>query len=143
MNAHSAEQKPLISLYVLGENKNNKSIKISIQSTLNQSGFVIKDGNTSIKNLDLKNTKNLDKLLENSNILSDIIDAELLITLKLNYQRINKLSSSVYISSEIYNTQTKNYISTWSTPRKIINFPKDCDDICENLLLSEKVILLN
>ena len=32
MNAHTAEQKPLISLYVLGENKNNKSIKISIQS---------------------------------------------------------------------------------------------------------------
>ena len=27
MNAHSAEQKPLISLYVLGENKNNKSSK--------------------------------------------------------------------------------------------------------------------
>ena len=40
MNAHTAEQKPLISLYVLGENKNNKSIKISIQSTLNQSGYV-------------------------------------------------------------------------------------------------------
>ena len=57
-----------------------------------------------------------------------------MITLKLNYQRINKLSSSVYISSEIYNTQTKNYISTWSTPRKIIKFPKDCDDICENLI---------
>ena len=87
MNAYSAEQKPLISLYVLGENKNNKSIKISIQSILNQSGFVIKDGNRSIKNLDFKNTKNLDKILENSDILSDIFDAELMITLKLNYQR--------------------------------------------------------
>ena len=143
MNAHSVEQKPLISLYVLGENKNNKSIKISVQSILNQSGFVINDGNRAIKNLNLKNTKNLDKLLENSDILNDIIDAELIITLKLNYQRINKLSSSVYISSEIYNTQTKNYISSWSTPRKIINFPKDCNDICVNLILSEKVILLS
>ena len=143
MNAHSVEQKPLISLYVLGENKNNKSIKISVQSILNQSGFMINDGNRAIKNLNLKNTKNLDKLLENSDILNDIIDAELIITLKLNYQRINKLSSSVYISSEIYNTQTKNYISSWSTPRKIINFPKDCNDICVNLILSEKVILLS
>ena len=143
MNAHSAEQKPLISLYVLGENKNNKSIKISVESILNQSGFIIKDGNMAIKNLNFKNTKNLDKLLKNSDILSDIIDAELIITLKLNYQRINKLSSSVYISSEIYNTQTKNYISTWSTPRKIVKFPKNCDDICENLILSEKVILLS
>ena len=143
MNAHSAEQKPLISLYVLGENKNNKSIKTSVESILNQSGFIIKDGNMAIKNLNFKNTKNLDKLLENSDILSDIIDAELIITLKLNYQRINKLSSSVYISSEIYNTQTKNYISTWSTPRKIVKFPKNCDDICENLILSEKVILLS
>ena len=143
MNAHAAEQKPLISLYILGENNNNKSVKISVQSILNQGGFLIKDGNSAIKNLNLKKTKNLDKLLQNSDILSDIIDAELIVTLKLNYQRINKLSSSVYISSEIYNTQTKNYISTWSTPRKIINFPKDCNDICVNLILSEKVILLS
>jgi len=143
MNAHTAEQKPLISLYILGENNNNKSVKISVQSILNQGGFLIKDGNSAIKNINLKKTKNLDKLLQNSDILSDIIDAELIITLKLNYQRINKLSSSVYISSEIYNTQTKNYISTWSTPRKIINFPKDCNDICVNLILSEKVILLS
>ena len=143
MNAHAAEQKPLISLYILGENNNNKSVKISVQSILNQGGFLIKDGNSAIKNLNLKKTKNLDKLLQNSDILSDIIDAELIITLKLNYQRINKLSSSVYISSEIYNTQTKNYISTWSTPRKIVNFPKDCNDICVNLILSEKVILLS
>ena len=143
MNAHAAEQKPLISLYILGENNNNKSVKISVQSILNQGGFLIKDGNSAIKNLNLKKTKSLDKLLQNSDILSDIIDAELIITLKLNYQRINKLSSSVYISSEIYNTQTKNYISTWSTPRKIINFPKDCNDICVNLILSEKVILLS
>ena len=143
MNAHAAEQKPLISLYILGENNNNKSVKISVQSILNQGGFLIKDGNSAIKNLNLKKTKSLDKLLQNSDILSDIIDAELIITLKLNYQRINKLSSSVYISSEIYNTQTKNYISTWSTPRKIINFPKDCNDICINLILSEKVILLS
>ena len=143
MNAHAAEQKPLISLYILGENNNNKSVKISVQSILNQGGFLIKDGNSAIKNLNLKKTQNLDKLLQNSDILSDIIDAELIITLKLNYQRINKLSSSVYISSEIYNTQTKNYISTWSTPRKIINFPKDCNDICVNLILSEKVILLS
>ncbi len=143
MNAHSAEQKPLISLYVLGENKNNKSIKMSVQSILNQSGFVIKDGNRAIKNLNFKNTTNLDKLLENSDILSDITDTDLMITLKLNYQRINKLSTSIYISSEIYNTQTKNYISTWSTPRKILRFPRDCDYICENLILSEKVILLS
>ena len=143
MNAHTAEQKPLISLYILGENNNNKSVKISVQSILNQGGFLIKDGNSAIKNLNLKKTKNLDKLLQNSDILSDIIDAELIITLKLNYQRINKLSSSVYISSEIYNTQTKNYISTWSTPRKIIRFPKECNYICVNLILSEKVILLS
>ena len=143
MNAHSDEQKPLISLYTLGENNNNKSIKTSIQSILNQEGFIIKDGNSAIKNLNLKKIQNLDKLLQSSGILNDIIDAELIITLKLNYQRINKLSSSVYISSEIYNTQTKNYISTWSTPRKIIRFPKECNYICVNLILSEKVILLS
>ena len=143
MNAHSIGKKPLISLYVFGENKINQSIKISVQSILNQSGFVIKDGNNVIKNLNLKNTQNIQNFIENSDILNEIIDAEIMITLKLNYQRINKLSSIVYISSQIYNTQTKNYISTWSTPIKKIKFPKKCDDICENLILTEKVILLS
>ena len=141
-NAYSLDQKPLLSLYVLGENKNNQSIKISIQSILNQNGFIVKDGNNTLIDLDLKNTKNLKYILENSNILSEINNAEIMITLKLNHQRISDKSSSVYISSEIYNTQSKNYISSWSTPRKIIKYPLECDEICENLLLSEQVILL-
>jgi hypothetical protein len=143
MNAHCIEQKTLISLYLLEENENNQSIKISVQSILNQSGFIIKDANRVVKNLNLKKNKSIQNLFENNDILSEILDTEIMISLKLNYQRINKLSSGVYISSEIYNTQTKNYISTWSTPRKIIKFPKNCDDICKNLILTEQVILLS
>ena len=143
MNAHCIEQKTLISLYLLEENENNQSIKISVQSILNQSGFIIKDANRVVKNLNLKNNKSIQNLFENNDILSEILDTEIMISLKLNYQRINKFSSGVYISSEIYNTQTKNYISTWSTPRKIIKFPKNCDDICKNLILTEQVILLS
>ena len=142
-NVYSLDQKPLLSLYVLGENENNQSIKISIQSILNENGFIVHDGNKTLIELDLKNTKNLKYILENSNILSEINNAEIMITLKLNHQRISDKSSSVYISSEIYNTQSKNYISSWSTPRKIIKYPLECDGICENLLLSEQVILLS
>ena len=49
-------------------------------------------------------------------------DSELFIIVKLNYKTINSTSSKISISSEIYNTATKNFISSWSTPRKIINF---------------------
>jgi hypothetical protein len=142
-NVFSLEQKPSISLYILGDNENNQSIKTSIQSILNQNGFLIKDGNNVLKDLNFKKTENLQYILENSSILSEINDAQIMITLRLNYKLIQKNSSSIFISSEIYNTKTKNYISSWSTPRKILNYPKECNQICKNLLLTEKIILLS
>ena len=84
MNAHCIEQKTLISLYLLEENENNQSIKISVQSILNQSGFIIKDANRVVKNLNLKKNKSIQNLFENNDILSEILDTEIMISLKLN-----------------------------------------------------------
>ena len=137
------DQKPSVSVFVLDNNRDTRSVKLSITNQLNQAGFIAKDGNIFLKRLLSSNINNIDSIIENSETLSQMSDSELFIIVKLNYKTINSSSSKISISSEIYNTATKNFISSWSTPRKIINFSDECDQICKNLLISEKSILLS
>ena len=137
------DQKPSVSVFVLDNNRDTRSVKLSITNQLNQAGFIAKDGNIFLKKILSSNINNIDSIIENSEILSQMSDSELFIIVKLNYKAINSSSSKISISSEIYNTATKNFISSWSTPRKIINFSDECDQICKNLLISEKSILLS
>ena len=137
------DQKPSVSVFVLDNNRDTRSVKLSITTQLNQAGFIAKDGNIFLKRLLSSNINNIDSIIENSEILSQMSDSELFIIVKFNYKTINSSSSKISISSEIYNTATKNFISSWSTPRKIINFSDECDQICKNLLISEKSILLS
>ena len=137
------DQKPSVSVFVLDNNRDTRSVKLSITNQLNQAGFIAKDGNIFLKRLLSSNINNIDSIIENSEILSQMSDSELFIIVKFNYKTINSSSSKISISSEIYNTATKNFISSWSTPRKIINFSDECDQICKNLLISNKSILLS
>ena len=137
------DQKPSVSVFVLDNDKDTRSVKLSITTQLNQAGFIAKDGNIFLKRFLSSNINNIDSIIENSETLSQMSDSELFIIVKLNYKTINSSSSKISISSEIYNTATKNFISSWSTPRKIINFSDECDQICKNLLISNKSILLS
>ena len=137
------DQKPSVSVFVLDNNRDTRSVKLSITNQLNQAGFIAKDENIFLKKILSSNINNIDSIIENSEILSQISGSELFIIIKLNYKTINSSSSKISISSEIYNTATKNFISSWSTPRKIINFSDECDQICKNLLISNKSILLS
>ena len=143
VNLMASDQKPSISIFILDKNENNQTIKLSISSHLTQNGFITKDGNIFLKKITNSNVNNLEFIIENSDTLSQISDTELLIILKLNHQLINNSVSKIFISSEIYNTRTKNFISSWSTSRKIINYSNKCDSICKNLLITEAAILLS
>ena len=143
VNLMASDQKPSISIFILDKNENNHPIKLSISSHLTQNGFITKDGNIFLKKITKLNVNNLEFILKNSSILSQISDTELLIILKLNQQLINNKLSKIFISSEIYNTQTNSFISSWSTPRKTINYTNKCDLICKNLLITEAAILLS
>ena len=143
VNLMASDQKPSISIFILDKNENNHPIKLSISSHLTQNGFITKDGNILLKKITNSNINNLEFIIENSDTLSQISDTELLIILKLNHQLINNKVSKIFISSQIFNTQTKNFISSWSTSRKIINYSNKCDSICKNLLITEAAILLS
>ena len=126
VNLMASDQKPSISIFILDKNENNHPIKLSISSHLTQNGFITKDGNIFLKKITKLNVNNLEFILKNSSILSQISDTELLIILKLNQQLINN-----------------SFISSWSTPRKTINYTNKCDLICKNLLITEAAILLS
>ena len=143
VNLMASDQKPSILIFVLDKNENNQPIRLSVSSHLTQNGFITKDGNILLKKITNSNINNLEFIIENSETLSQISNTELLIILKLNHQLINNKVSKIFISSQIFNTQTKNFISSWSTSRKIINYSHKCDSICKNLLITEATILLS
>ena len=141
-NLFAFEHKPSIAVFTLNENKIYQSIKVSVSSQLNQNGFLTKNGNSFLKKISNSRFKSFEYIIENSDTLSQISDTELLIILRFKKQLINKETLKIFINSEIYNSKTQSFISSWSTPRKLINFPNNCNQICRNLLISKSTILL-
>tara|TARA_B100000902_G_C27257523_1_gene888738 strand:- start:101 stop:985 length:885 start_codon:yes stop_codon:yes gene_type:complete len=142
-NGFALMQKPSIAVFIIEGEKKINAIKLPITSHLNQKGFITKDGNAFLKKINKSNKNNLQFIIENSDVLSSLSKTELLLTIKVNNYIENKNSIKISLTSEIYNSNTKTFISSWSTPIKVINFSDDCDLICKNLLVSETAILLS
>ena len=142
-NGFALIQKPSIAVFIIEGEKKINAIKLPITSHLNQKGFITRDGNTFLKKINKSNKNNLQFIIENSGLLSSLSKTELLLTIKVNNYIENKNSIRISLTSEIYNSNTKTFISSWSTPIKVINFSDECDLICKNLLVSEAAILLS
>ena len=142
-NGFALIQKPSIAVFIIEGEKKINAIKLPITSHLNQKGFVTRDGNTFLKKINKSHKNNLQFIIENSDLLSSLSKTELLLTIKVNNYIENKNSIKISLTSEIYNSNTKTFISSWSTPIKVINFSDECDLICKNLLVSETAILLS
>jgi len=142
-NGFALIQKPSIAVFIIEGEKKINAIKLPITSHLNQKGFITRDGNTFLKKINKSNKNNLQFIIENSDLLSSLSKTELLLTIKVNNYIENKNSIRISLTSEIYNSNTKTFISSWSTPIKVINFSDECDLICKNLLVSETAILLS
>ena len=142
-NGFALIQKPSIAVFIIEGEKKINAIKLPITSHLNQKGFITIDGNTFLKKINKSNKNNLQFIIENSDVLSSLSKTELLLTIKVNNYIENKNSIKISLTSEIYNSNTKTFISSWSTPIKVINFSDDCNLICKNLLVSETAILLS
>ena len=142
-NGFALIQKPSIAVFIIEGEKKINAIKLPITSHLNQKGFITRDGNTFLKKINKSNKNNLQFIIENSDLLSSLSKTELLLVIKVNNYIENKNSIRISLTSEIYNSNTKTFISSWSTPIKVINFSDECDLICKNLLVSETAILLS
>ena len=138
-----AIEKPSIEVFVFDNKRNYQSVSLSITSQLNQNGFITKDGNLLLKKIIHNDKLRYNYVVENTKLISNISKADLFLFVKINYNQFNDHSSKISISSEIYNTRTNSFISSWSTPRKMLTYPKNCDALCINYKVSETTILLS
>ena len=118
----ASEQKPSIAFFILEQNSNNQSIKLSLSSHLIKKGFIAEDGNNLYKQILNEDVDSLQKLVENFDLLNQKLTSDLFIIVRLNYQIINNSKSKMYISSEIFNAQTKNPINVGLDKSKLIRF---------------------
>jgi|TARA_B110000503_G_C7168217_1_gene422969 hypothetical protein len=149
-NIKAYAQKPSLVIFNLDQNayfpdkeKYYNSAKLSLMSKLNESGFISVNGKEYLKKINIFNTVNFDKIIENSDVLSQMSKANLFIMLGLNIQIQKNKYIKISVNADILNSQTKSIITSWSTPRKLIKHSIDCDQICRNLLISETIIVLS
>jgi len=137
----AANQSPIISVYNFEKNNFNKEyykiIKNTVFKELNDMAFLTEDGNRFFKFQDQNISSILNQInLENEN------NADIILFLNLSFLKISENKFFLNLKAEIYNVKLENFITSWSTPTKEINFANECDDVCKNLEITRKLVLM-
>ena len=137
----ASNQSPIISVYNLEKNNLNKEyykiIKNTVFKELNDNAFLTEDGNRFFK----FQGQNVSSILNQIN-LEDENNADIILFLNLSFLKISKNKFFLNLKAEIYNVKLENFITSWSTPTKEINFTNECDDVCKNLEITRKLVLM-
>jgi len=101
------------------------------------------DGDKTLKNkmINFKNMNN--NIIKNYEIIKDYIKSDILIILNFKIFSDNFNTKYMQISSDIFDTEIKSFMNSWSVPIKKILIPKNCDRICEKTILVEDAIILS
>ena len=137
----AANQSPIISVYNFEKNNFNKEyykiIKNTVFKELNDMAFLTEDGNRFFKFKGQNFSSILNQInLENEN------NADIILFLNLSFLKISENKFFLNLKAEIYNVKLENFITSWSTPTKEINFANECDDVCKNLEITRKLVLM-
>ena len=137
----AGNQSPIISVYNLEKNNLNKEyykiIKNTVFKELNDNAFLTEDGNRFFKFQD----QNVSSILNQIN-LEDENNADIILLLNLSFLKISENKFFLNLKAEIYNVKLENFITSWSTPSKEINFTNECDNVCKNLEVTRKLVLM-
>ena len=137
----ASNQSPIISVYNLEKNNLNKEyykiIKNTVFKELNDNAFLTEDGNRFFKS----QGQNVSSILNQIN-LEDKNNADIILFLNLSFLKISKNKFFLNLKAEIYNVKLENFITSWSTPSKEINFTNECDNVCKNLEVTRKLVLM-
>ena len=137
----ASNQSPIISVYNFEKNNLNKEynkiIKNTVFKELNDMAFLTEDGNRFFKFKGQNFSSILNQInLENEN------NADIILFLNLSFLKISENKFFLNLKAEIYNVKLENFITSWSTPTKEINFANECDDVCKNLEITRKLVLM-
>ena len=137
----ASNQSPIISVYNLEKNNLNKEyykiIKNTVFKELNDNAFLTEDGNRFFKS----QGQNVSSILNQIN-LEDKNNADIILFLNLSFLKISENKFFLNLKAEIYNVNLEKFITSWSTPSKEINFTNECDNVCKNLEVTRKLVLM-
>lgn len=137
----ASNQSPIISVYNFEKNNLNKEyykiIKNTVFKELNDNDFLTEDGNRFFK----FQGQNVSSILNQIN-LEDENNADIILFLNLSFLKISENKFFLNLKAEIYNVKLKKFITSWSTPTKEINFTNECDNVCKNLEVTRKLVLM-
>jgi len=137
----AGNKSPIISVYNFEKNNLNKEyykiIKNTVFKELNDNAFLTEDGNRFFKSQGQNVSSILNQInLENKN------NADIILFLNLSFLKISENKFFLNLKAEIYNVKLENFITSWSTPSKEINFTNECDNVCKNLEVTRKLVLM-
>ena len=137
----ASNQSPIISVYNFEKNNLNKEyykiIKNTVFKELNDMAFLTEDGNRFFK----FKGQNINSILNQINLENEN-NADIILFLNLSFLKISENKFFLNLKAEIYNVKLENFITSWSTPTKEINFTNECDDVCKNLEITRKLVLM-
>ena len=137
----ASNQSPIISVYNFEKNNLNKEyykiIKNTVFKELNDKAFLTEDGNRFFK----FQGQNISSILNQINLENEN-NADIILFLNLSFLKISENKFFLNLKAEIYNVKLENFITSWSTPTKEINFTNECDDVCKNLEITRKLVLM-
>ena len=99
--------------------------------------FLTEDGNRFFKS----QGQNVSSILNQIN-LEDKNNADIILFLNLSFLKISENKFFLNLKAEIYNVNLEKFITSWSTPSKEINFTNECDNVCKNLEVTRKLVLM-
>ena len=137
----ASNQSPIISVYNFEKSNFNeeyyKIIKNTVFKELNEKTFLTEDGNRFFK----FQGQNVSSILNQIN-LEDENNADIILFLNLSFLKISENKFFLNLKAEIYNVNLEKFITSWSTPSKEINFTNECDNVCKNLEVTRKLVLM-
>ena len=137
----AGNKSPIISVYNFEKNNLNKEyykiIKNTVFKELNDNAFLTEDGNRFFK----FQGQNVSSILNQIN-LEDKNNADIILFLNLSFLKISENKFFLNLKAEIYNVNLEKFITSWSTPSKEINFTNECDNVCKNLEVTRKLVLM-
>ena len=137
----AGNKSPIISVYNFEKNNFNKEyykiIKNTVFKELNNMAFLTEDGNRFFK----FQGQNISSILNQINLENDN-NADIILFLNLSLIKISENKFFLNLKAEIYNVNLEKFITSWSTPSKEINFTNECDNVCKNLEVTRKLVLM-
>ena len=137
----ASNKSPIISVYNFEKNNLNKEyykiIKNTVFKELNDKAFFTEDGNRFFK----FQGQNISSILNQINLENEN-NADIILFLNLSFLKISENKFFLNLKAEIYNVKLENFITSWSTPTKEINFTNECDNVCKNLEVTRKLVLM-